>query len=210
MKSNKYNKIPDHGILVGDLVLVKDHTAKSFAPKYKEDFWVVQIYGTNALQVSDKRGKLHNVHITDIRKINMTKKVATQLKEVYNKGRTAKNLIPQGRIPDLGWNTGQQGKERQQLPVETQPEATVAQTTPDHGEGPPSSRLRSKTKTTGTFKQLDPLERNPAKININKQNTTLEVNQVQTAPKAGFGWQAVLLLTITVNLLTTLFLCFRL
>ena len=95
VKSNKYSKIPNHGILVGDLVLIKDHTAKSFGPKYKEDFWVVQIYGMNALQVSDKRGKLHNVHIMDVRKINMTEKVATQLKEVYDKGRTAKNLIPQ-------------------------------------------------------------------------------------------------------------------
>ena len=117
VKSNKYNKIPDHGILVGDLVLVKDHTAKSFQPKYKEDFQVVQVYGTNALQVSDKRGKLHNVHITDVRKINMTEKIAAQLQEAYNnKGRTAKHLIPQGRIPDLGWNTDQQGKERQKLP----------------------------------------------------------------------------------------------
>ena len=26
VKSNRYNKIPDHGILVGDLVLVKDHS----------------------------------------------------------------------------------------------------------------------------------------------------------------------------------------
>ena len=68
----------------------------------------------------------------------MTEKVTTQLKEVYDKGRTAKNLIPQGRIPDIGWNTDQQGRKRQQLPVETQPEATVTQTTPDQGEGPPS------------------------------------------------------------------------
>ena len=208
VKSNKYNKIPDHGILVGDLVLIKDHTAKSFAPKYKEDFRVVQIYGKNALQVSDKRGKLHNVHIIDVRKINMTKKVATQLKEVYDKGRTAKNLIPQGSIPDLGWNTDQQGRERQQLPVETQPEATVTQTTSDQGEGPPSSRLQSNTKATETSKHLDPPECNPAKIN--QRNTVLEVNQVQTAPKTEFGWQAVLLLTIAMNLLTTLFLCFRL
>ena len=44
VKANKYNKIPDHGILVGDLVLVKDHTAKSFEPKYKEDYRVVQIW----------------------------------------------------------------------------------------------------------------------------------------------------------------------
>ena len=81
IKDNKYNKVPDHGILVGDLVLVKDHTAKSFEPKYKGNYRVVQIYGTNALKVSDKRGKLHNVHITDVRHINMTKKVATQLEQ---------------------------------------------------------------------------------------------------------------------------------
>ena len=44
----------------------------------------------------------------------MTEKIAAQLQEAYNnKGRTAKHLIPQGRIPDLGWNTDQQGKERQ-------------------------------------------------------------------------------------------------
>ena len=61
IKDNKYNKV------VGDIVLIKDHTAKSFEPKYKEDYCVVQIYGTNALQVSDKRGKLHNVHITEVK-----------------------------------------------------------------------------------------------------------------------------------------------
>ena len=102
IKDNKYNKVPDHGILVSDLVLVKDHTAKLFEPKYKEDYRVVQIYGTNALQVSDKRGKLHNVHITDVRRINMTEKVTTQLEQIYNKGRTAIKLIPPGLIPDLG------------------------------------------------------------------------------------------------------------
>ena len=40
----------------------------------------------------------------------MTVKIASQLHEAHNnKGRTAKHLIPQGRIPDLGWNTDQQG-----------------------------------------------------------------------------------------------------
>ena len=110
IKNNKYNKVPDHGILVGDLVLVKDHTAKSFEPKYKEDYRVVQIYGTNALQVTDKRGRLHNIHITDVKRINMTEKVATQLEQIHGKGKKAKKLVPQGLIPDLGWNTDQQGK----------------------------------------------------------------------------------------------------
>ena len=144
---------------------MKDHTAKSFEPKYKEDYRVGQIYGTNALQVSDKRGKLHNVHIMDVRCINMTEKVATQLEQVYSTGRTAKNLIPQGLIPDLGWNTDQQGSKRQPLPKEKglipdlgwntdqqgskrqplpkekQPEVAATQIMPTPVEGPPSSRL---------------------------------------------------------------------
>ena len=204
VKSNRYNKIPDHGILIGDLVLVKDHTAKSFEPKYKEDFRVVQVYGTNALQASDKRGKLHNVHITDVRKINMTEKIAAQLQEAYNnKGRTTKHLIPQGRIPDLGWNTDQQGKERQKLP-NTIPEAPVTQTTPQQAEGPPSSRLCSKSKITTL---MDPQNHN-AKT-MDQHNALPQVNQVHTVRKAGFGWQTVVALTIIVNLIITLFLCFR-
>ena len=71
----------------------------------------------------------------------MTEKVATQLEQVCNKGRTAKNLIPQGLIPDLGWNTDQQGTNRQPLPKEKQPEVAATQTMPTQVEGPPSSRL---------------------------------------------------------------------
>ena len=43
---------------------------------------LVQVYGTNALQVSDKRGKLHNIHITDVRKINMTEKLQHSYKKL--------------------------------------------------------------------------------------------------------------------------------
>ena len=141
VEDNKYNKLSDHGILVGDLVLVKDHTAKSFEPKYKEDYHVVQIYGTNTLQVLDKRGRLHNVHITDIKRVTMTEKVATQMKEIYNKGRTAKNLIPQGLLPNLGWKTDQQEEGRQPLPVEKPMETAVTTTILNQTEGPPSSHL---------------------------------------------------------------------
>ena len=211
IKDNKYNKVPDHGILVGDLVLVKDHTAKSFEPKYKEDYRVVQIYGTNALQVSDKRGRLHNVHITDVKRVNMTEKVATQLKEIYNKGRKAKSLIPQGLIPNLGWNTDQQGRNRQSLPTEKQPEVTVTQTTPIQVEGPPSSRLQSKTDKNKPANQQDhqnPPEHNPAPVD--PPNAIQEVNQVQTASIAGNRMQVVLPLMLIVILLINVFLYFRL
>ena len=133
----------------------------------------------------------------------MTEKVATQLKQAYNKGRKAKNLIPQGLIPDLGWKTDQKEEERQRLPVEKQPEATVSQTTPKQVEGPPSSRLQSKTKELKPSKAQDPPECNPAAVD--PPTAILEVNQVQTPPRAGFGWPAVLPLTIIVNNIVFMF-----
>ena len=211
IKDNKYNKVPDHGILVGDLVLVKDHTAKSFESKYKEDYRVVQIYGTNALQVSDKRGKLHNVHITDVRRINMTEKVATQLERIYNKGRKAKQLIPQGLIPNLGWNTDQQGTNRQPLPKEKQPEVPATQTTPTQVEGSPSSRLRSKTsKNNLPYEQYyqDPPERNRTTVDLPSVNH--EVNQILSATTHNM-MQVVLPVTlIAILLLINVFFYFRL
>ena len=211
IKDNKYDKVPDHGILVGDLVLIKDQPAKSFEPKYKEDYRVVQIYGTNALQVSDKRGKLHNVHITDVKRVNMTEKVTTQLEQIYNKGRKANSLIPQGPIPDLGWNTDQQGRNWQPLPMEKPPEVTVTQTTPIQVEGPPSSRLRSKTNKNKPADQQDhqdPPECNPAPVD--PANAIQEVNQVQTASIANNRMHVVLPLKLIAILLINVLLCFRL
>ena len=137
----------------------------------------------------------------------MTEKIASQLHEAYNKkGRTAKHLIPQGHIPDLGWNTDQQGKERQKLPNIT-PEATVTQTTPKQVEGPPSSLLRSKTNIVTPSNIMDKPKRNAKTVDQHKVLT--QVNQVHTVHKARFGWQTVVALTIIVNLIITLFLCFR-
>ena len=44
---------------------------------------------------------------------------------------------------------------------------------------------------------------------MDQHNALPQVNQVHTVRKAGFGWQAVVALTIIVNLIVTLFLCFR-
>ena len=100
----------------------------------------------------------------------MTEKIAAQLQEVYNnKSRTAKNLIPQGRIPDLGWKTDQQGRERQQL---TEPESPATQNTSQTDEGPPSSRLRSKTKKTITSTKHGPTGTQSSTSGPNERNYT--------------------------------------
>ena len=148
----------------------------------------------------------------DVKHINMTEKVANQLEQSYNKGRKAKNLIPQGLIPDLGWNTDQQGKNRQTLPTEKQPEVAVTQSTPIHVEGPPSSRLQSRTnKNTLTDQQdhQDPPEHN--RTPVDPPNAIQEVNQVQTAATASNKMQIVLpLMLIAILLLINVFFYFRL
>ena len=141
----------------------------------------------------------------------MTEKVATQLEQIYDKGRKAKRLIPQGLIPNLGWNTDQQGKNRQTLPKEKQPEVAVTQTTPIQVEGPPSSRLQSKTnknKSTDQQDHQDPPECNPAPVD--PPNAIQEVNQVQTASTACNRMQIVLPLTLVAILLMNVFFYFRL
>ena len=109
----------------------------------------------------------------------MTEKVTTQLKQIYNTGRKAKNLIPQGLIPDLGWNTDQQGTNRQPLPKEKQPEVAVTQTTLIQVEGPPSSRLQSKTSKNNLPYEQD--HQNPPECNrtpVDPLSVTHKVNQV--------------------------------
>ena len=75
---------------------------------------------------------------------------------------------------------------------------------PQQAEGPPSSRLRSKSKITTP---MHPQNHN-AKT-MDQHNVLTQVNQVHTVRKAGFGWQTIVALTIIVNLIITLFLCFR-
>ena len=162
--------------------------------------------------MSDKRGKLHNVHITDVRRINMTEKVATQLEQMYNEGRTAKNLIPPGLIPDLGWNTDQQGPNRQQLPTEKQPKVTATQIMPTQVEGPPSSRLQSKTSKNNLpheQEQKDPPERNRTTVDL--PSVTHDINQLHIIETTHNRVQVVLpIMLIGILLLINVFFYFRL
>ena len=49
--------MPNPDINTGDLVLVKDHTSKTFMPKYKTDFRVIRVLG-NKVEVKDNNGKM--------------------------------------------------------------------------------------------------------------------------------------------------------
>ena len=66
--------VPDPNINTGDLVLVRDHTSKSFMPKYKTDYHVIRVLG-NKVEVKDNNGKMLWFHISDVKKTDMITKL---------------------------------------------------------------------------------------------------------------------------------------
>ena len=61
---NQQPSVPQ--LQAGDLVLIKNHTAKSFEPKYKGNYRVVKIHGNN-VEIWDFRGNISMVHVTGCR-----------------------------------------------------------------------------------------------------------------------------------------------
>ena len=65
--------LPNPDINTGDLVLVKDHTLKTFMPKYKTNFHVIRVLG-NRVEFKDNNGKMSWYHISDVKKTDMATK----------------------------------------------------------------------------------------------------------------------------------------
>ena len=78
--------IPNPDINTGDLVLVKDHTSKTFMPKYKTDFSVIRVLG-NKVEVKYNSGKMSWYHISDVKKTDMVTKLICQLPDYDAFGR---------------------------------------------------------------------------------------------------------------------------
>ena len=81
--------IPNPDINTGDLVLVNDHTLKTFMPKYKTDFHVIRVLG-NKVEAKDNNGKMSWYHISDVKKTDMFTKLICQLPDYEAFGRVVR------------------------------------------------------------------------------------------------------------------------
>ena len=68
----------------GDLVLVKDHMAKAFQPRFKGNFHVIKQKGNQVEIRPAEGGETTKVHVTDIKKVTPAEHISTQLPD-YNK-----------------------------------------------------------------------------------------------------------------------------
>ena len=85
----------------GDLVLIKDHTAKAFQPRFKGNFRVVDQKGNQVEVRPTEGGETTKFHVTDIKKILPADQVISQLPEYNSLGRLTTLRLHPKNIPDL-------------------------------------------------------------------------------------------------------------
>ena len=88
----------------GDLVLVKDHTAKLFQPRFKGNFRVITQKGNQVEVKPPNGGETTKYHVTDIKKILLADQAIAQLPDYNKLGRLTRLRLNPRDIPDLGWN----------------------------------------------------------------------------------------------------------
>ena len=176
-------------VQAGDLILIKDNTAKSFEPLYKGNYRLVKVHGNN-VKIRDYRGNISIVHVTDVKKITLTEQVADEYAQLGKEGRFSKKCIPRGYIPDFDWTTIHQSQDQPIKPIKQQDptEDTTTPAAPTEVEGPPSSCLRSKTKQHPTSNKQGQREHNPTPRDLLECNPAeIKVNSVDIAPK-NYSW----------------------
>ena len=187
MKKHHIQKPVKSLVKLGDLILMVNHTAKAFEPKYKKGTYrVVKVHG-NQVDIWDFRGNISTVHITDVKKTTLTDDVADDYLQLCNEGRFTKKCVPRGYKPDLNLTTIHNDPDQPIKLVKQEEDpnkTTVTPAAPTEIEGPPSSHLRSKTKQQSTTIKQEQPECNPAllAIKLNWRLTKLKWTQETEVP----------------------------
>ena len=88
----------------GDLVLIKDHTAKAFQPRYVGNYRIVSFKGNQVEVCKTKGGNTTWVHLTDVKYILPVDSIIAKLPDYQSFGRKTKLRLNPDRIPNLHWS----------------------------------------------------------------------------------------------------------
>ena len=100
---DNFNPVPTK-LREGDLVLIKDHTAKAFQPHYVGNYRIVSFKDNQFEVCKTEGGSTTWVHLTDIKYILPVDNVITKLPDYQSFGRKTKLRLNPDRITNLHWN----------------------------------------------------------------------------------------------------------
>ena len=123
---NQQPSVPQ--LQAGDLILIKNQTAKSFKPKYKGNYRIVKIHGNN-VEIRDFRGNISMVYVTNMKRTTLMEQVADDYEQLGKQGRFSKKCIPRGYIPDHNSTTLHEDSDQPIRPIKQQEEDPTETTT---------------------------------------------------------------------------------
>ena len=89
----------------GDLILVKDRTAKAFQPRFNGNYRVVSQKNNQVEIRPAEGGKTTKFHVTDIKKVLPVDQAIDQLPDYNRLGHLIKLRLNPTNIPDLDWQS---------------------------------------------------------------------------------------------------------
>ena len=100
--STSLKQLPHH-FTEGDAVLIKNHTAGPFDPRYVGDYRVVSFKGNQVKLIPSTGGRSKMEHISNIKYIMLAERYISQLPDYEIFGRQTKLHLNPKNIPDLSW-----------------------------------------------------------------------------------------------------------
>ena len=88
---------------LGDLIMIRDHTAKAFKPKYKDEYRIVKILGKTQALLRGSKGNEIKHHVTYLKKRNPAKEVVEKIPDFKKFGGMTKLWLNLGLVPNLKW-----------------------------------------------------------------------------------------------------------
>ena len=88
----------------GDLILIRDHTAKAFQPRYVGNYRIVSFKGNQVEVHKTEGGNTTWVHLTDVKYVLPVDSVINKLSDYQSFGRKTKLRLNPDRIPNLHGN----------------------------------------------------------------------------------------------------------
>ena len=103
-KMNRKSKVHPPTFTVGDMVLLRNHKAKSLEPRFKGYFRVIAIRGNQVNIIPREGGPSRWAHVTDVKYVLPVDAILDQMPSTTHIGRPSKLNIHPSCEPDLGWS----------------------------------------------------------------------------------------------------------
>ena len=109
LKNARAQKDPKHfpkvtKLKIGDMVMVKNHTAKPFEPKYVGDYWIIKLVGHKVHLQACQGGPVREEHLDHIKDVLPAVRYISAVPDYEWFSRKTNLRLNPKNIPDLQWN----------------------------------------------------------------------------------------------------------